>query len=146
MKKLISGGILIFIGLFMFLGFAVNISKKGFALDIGDVVAILLFVIAPVAVGGLLIRSHFAEKRRALQDQQKTLQERYEKQIIRLAQKKGGRLTIPEIAADTSLNTTEAEEFMREMTTRGYVDMQVTDSGVIVYEFYEIAHRHSLDE
>jgi hypothetical protein len=44
------------------------------------------------------------------------------------------------------MSTDQAEQVMREMTTKGYVDMQVTDSGVIVYEFYEIVHRKSLDE
>ena len=64
----------------------------------------------------------------------------------RLAQKKGGRLTIPEIVVDTSMSTEEAEAMMQTMTSKGYVDMQVTDSGVIVYEFYEIAHRNRLNE
>ena len=44
------------------------------------------------------------------------------------------------------MTTLEAEEMMKEMTVKGYVDMQVTDSGVIVYEFYEIAHRNRLEK
>jgi hypothetical protein len=39
------------------------------------------------------------------------------------------------------MNTIEADAMMREMTTKGYVNMQVTDAGVILYEFYELVHR-----
>ncbi len=143
MNKLIGGGVCMFIGLFMLFGFLA--TPKEFSLIVSLMYGLLL-IAAPIAGGGLLIRSHFTAKRKALQDTQKVLQEQQEREIIRLAQKKGGRLTIPEIAADTSLGTSEAEETMKEMTSKGYVDMQVTESGVIVYEFYEIAHRNSLKE
>ena len=86
------------------------------------------------------------KKRKALKEQQTALQRAREKQILRLAQQKGGRISIPEIVVDTSMSTEEAEEFMQDLTAKGYVDMQVTDSGVIVYEFYEIAHRNRLEE
>ena len=60
---------------------------------------------------------------------------RLEKEIVKLAQRKGGRLSILEIVAETSLNTKEADEIMEEMTVKGYVTMDVTDSGAIVYTF-----------
>ncbi len=145
MIKLIGGGLLILFGLFMFSGAIINISRGTSSL--AETIGLLLpFAVAPIAGGGLLIRSHFTAKRKALQDKQKVLQEQQEREIIRLAQKRSGRLTIPEIAADTSLSTSEAEDVMKEMTSKGYVDMQVTEAGVIVYEFYEIAHRNSLEE
>lgn len=144
MKKLIGGGVLIFAGLVMLLGFIVNLTKN--PVEFGDLVAALLFGGAPITIGGALIRSHFKDKQKALQGKEDALQKQREKQIIRLAQQKGGRLTIPEIAVDTSMSTEEAEEFMRELVSKGYVDMQVTDSGVIVYEFYEIAHKNELNE
>ncbi len=144
MKKLIGGGVFTFGGAFMLLGFAVNLSKN--PADIGDFIGALLLVVAPIGIGGALIRSHFKDKQKALQEQKNVLYEQLERQIIRLAQKKGGRLSIPEIAVDTTMNTEEAEKFMQELTAKGFVDMQVTDSGVIVYEFYEIAHKNELGE
>lgn len=146
MKKLIGGGISIFVGAFMLLGFTVSFSEKGGSADIGDVVAIVLFIIAPIALGTGLIRSHLRAKRKALEAREKLAYSKRERQVLRLAQQKGGRLTIPEIAADTSLTTQEAEEFMRRLVTNGYVNMDVTETGVIVYEFYEIAHRGELSE
>jgi hypothetical protein len=144
MKKLIGGGVLIFVGGFMLLGFAVSLSKN--PADMGDLIAALLFVVAPMGIGGALIRSHFKDKQKALQEKEDVVYKQREKQIIRLAQQKGGRLSIPEIAVDTSMSTEEAEKFMQELTAKGFVDMQVTDSGVIVYEFYEIAHKNELEE
>ena len=141
MKKLVIGGVLIFLGAFMLLGFAVNLSEKSFAIDIGDIVAFILLSAAPIIVGSVIVRSHFTGKRRLIEAEQKALYEQREREIIRLAQQKRGRLSIPEIAVATSMNTEEADKMMREMAAKGYVDMQVTDSGVIVYEFYEIAHR-----
>jgi hypothetical protein len=141
MKKLVIGGVFIFFGAFMLLGFAVNLSEKSFAIDIGDIVAFILLSAAPIVAGSIIVRSHFTGKRKRLEAEQKMLHEQREREIIRLAQQKRGRLTIPEIAVATSMTTEEADEMMREMTAKGYVDMQVTDSGVIVYEFYEIAHR-----
>ena len=126
------------------MGFFLNAVEKG--VDAGDIAAVFLLGIAPVAAGGMLIRSHFKDKQKVALEKKKVLQTQQEKEIILLAQQKGGRLSIPEIVAGTSLSTIEADQLMREMTTKGYVDMQVTDAGVIIYEFYEIAHRNKLEE
>ncbi len=60
---------------------------------------------------------------------------RLEKEIVKLAQRKGGRLSILEIVAETSMNTKEADAILEEMTVKGYVMMDVTDSGAILYTF-----------
>jgi hypothetical protein len=143
MKRLFGGGILIFIGLFMLLGLVAGDSDETFAVL---VVMFVLFIFAPITIGSGLIYSHFKQKRTKQLDQQQDLELRQEKEVIRLAQRSRGRLSIPEIVADTSMSTAEAELLMQTMTQKGYVDMQVTDSGVIVYEFYEIAHRHTFPE
>ena len=146
MIKSIIGGILVAIGGFLLAGFVLNAADASFAINAGDIVAALLLGVGPMVGGGLLIRSHTKTKQKALSARKKDEYARREKEIIRLAQKKAGRLSIPDIVAETSLNSDEADHIMQELTTKGYVDMQVTDSGVIVYEFYEIAHRKSLDE
>lgn len=144
MLKIIGGGILIAFGALMLLGVAVNFSESG--LDAGDIVGGLLFGVGPLAGGGLLIRSRMMAKRKALQAKARDLYVQREKEVIRLAQSSNGRISIPDIVAGTSMSSDEAEKVMQEMTTKGYVDMQVTDAGVIVYEFYEIVHRSSLNE
>lgn len=66
---------------------------------------------------------------------------RLEKEIVKLAQRKGGRLSILEIVAETSMNTKEADGIMEEMTVKGYVIMDVTDSGGILYTFPGIVEK-----
>ena len=47
-------------------------------------------------------------------------------------------MTIPEIVSDTSMNTEEADEIMRELVVKRFVDMKITDQGTVLYEFYEL--------
>ncbi|GAK52472.1 hypothetical protein U14_03723 [Candidatus Moduliflexus flocculans] len=144
MMKSIGAWGLIGVGAFLSLGLAVNLSKGKF--DVSDVVVWILFGIAPIIGGVLLLRSRANEKKIALKKQEQSRYALQEKEILRLAQEKGGRLAIPDIVVGTSLSSTEAEAIMREMAARGFADMQVTDAGIIVYEFYEIANRPKLEE
>jgi hypothetical protein len=135
MKRIVGGSVLIFLGLFMLMGFFVSTKESSL---MGDIMMILLFVFAPIIGGIFTIRSHYISKAKASKDQKKALQGAHEKEIILLARQKGGRLTIPEIITESSLNSEEAEEAMKELVVKRYADMNMTDSGVIVYEFYEI--------
>lgn len=146
MIKSIAGGLLIAFGAFFLLGFSVSVSRGASPFAIGNIIGVLVLSVTPIAGGGMLIRSHIKHKQLALRAREKDEYARHEKEIIRIAQKRGGRISIPEVVAETSMSTDEADQVLREMTTKGYVDMQVTESGVIVYEFYEIAHRKPLEE
>ena len=141
MMKSIGAWGLIGFGVFISFGELYVISKGNFSF--ADFAAWLLFGITPIIIGGvLLIRG----KKHDIKHNQQARYALQEKEILRLAQEKGGRLAIPDIVVGTSLNSTEAETVMREMAARGFADMQVTDAGIIVYEFYEIANRPKLEE
>lgn len=68
-----------------------------------------------------------------------------EKEIIKLAQRKGGKLTTLEIVAETSMSSGEVEKLMKELTVSGYVGMQVSDTGAIFYEFYGLGEKGAVD-
>ncbi len=112
---------------------------------ITNLVMSALFVLTPLVGGGYMIRSHVKQKQLSLKAKQAALYQRREKQVLRLAQQHGGRLSVPEIAVNTSMSTDQAEAFMEELTRKGYVDIQVTGSGAIVYEFYGMSDGKSLD-
>jgi hypothetical protein len=135
MKRIVGGSVLIFIGLFMLMGFFASTKESTFATDL---MMILLFVVAPIAGGLFMLRSHFTSQQKISREQKKALQSAREKEVILLAREKGGTLTIAEIIAESSLNPDEAEEVMNELVLKRYADMKTTDSGVMVYEFYEI--------
>lgn len=69
---------------------------------------------------------------------------RRENRVLRLARDRGGRLTVTETAADTGMTVAEAEEILRTLVDHGYVEMQVTDSGMMVYRFPELLMAHEI--
>jgi len=63
------------------------------------------------------------------------ISEEKQKEVLKLAQAKGGTLTVSEVALGTSLSLDEAERCLKRFSAKGYAIMSVTDSGAIVYEF-----------
>ncbi|MDH5682437.1 MAG: hypothetical protein OEZ36_12680 [Spirochaetota bacterium] len=66
-----------------------------------------------------------------------------EKQILKLAKAKYGRLTVSEVALGTSLSLEEADAALKQFVIGGYANMEVTDEGAIVYDFPGIKHTTS---
>ena len=70
---------------------------------------------------------------------------RYRRQqgrIVRLAQQRGGRLSATETAADTGLTVEEAEGILKRLADGGYVEIEVTQSGLVIYRFPEVLFAH----
>ena len=67
---------------------------------------------------------------------------RQQNRIVRLAQQRGGRLTVTEAAAETGLTVEEAGEILKRMAEGGFVEVEITDSGMIVYRFPEVLFAH----
>ena len=59
--------------------------------------------------------------------------------LLRLAREKEGNLTVLEAATDGRMTAERAEEILRELAVRGHVEVRVSDSGMMVYHFPEIA-------
>ena len=54
-------------------------------------------------------------------------------------------LTVTDVSAGTGLSFEKAEEALTGMVDASRVNMRVTDSGVIVYEFTEILAKNRID-
>jgi TM2 domain-containing membrane protein YozV len=67
-----------------------------------------------------------------------------EKIVIKLAYKLDGRVTVSDVVANSDLSLDEAEKTLKELASKGYAGMHVTDSGLIVYEFEEVKGRSSI--
>jgi len=70
---------------------------------------------------------------------------RYRRQqntIVRLARERGGRLTVTEAAADTGLTMEEVDQLLKQLADSGFVELEITDSGMVVYRFPEILFAH----
>ena len=67
---------------------------------------------------------------------------RQQNRVVRLAQQRGGRLTVTEAAADTGLTVEEVGDILKRMADGGFVEVEITDSGMIVYRFPEVLFAH----
>jgi hypothetical protein len=79
-----------------------------------------------------------------LQERRKAIMHRIQRKILRLAAAKGGTLTVTEVAADLNLGLPAAEKILTSMDDGFRVRSEISDAGVIYYEFPEILHRKEL--
>lgn len=59
----------------------------------------------------------------------------HEKEILRVARTTGGRVTPALVAAETTYSIEECSKRLEELTTKGYVRMDIDDDGNVVYAF-----------
>ncbi|MEW5815522.1 MAG: hypothetical protein AB1798_09045 [Spirochaetota bacterium] len=64
-----------------------------------------------------------------------------ESKIFRLAYKMKGRITLSDIVIETGLGMKEAEAYIEKMVDGIRVRMEVSDQGIVYYEFPEIIAR-----
>ena len=110
-------------------------------------IGFLEFEMAAVAVGSVIGGGGslmFYWGWSGLQDRRKAIMERIQRKILRLAAAKGGTLTVTEVAADLNLGLPAAEKILTSMDDGFRVRSEISDAGVIYYEFPEILHRREL--
>jgi predicted DNA-binding transcriptional regulator len=134
MGKLLGGGGLIVLALFMLLGFF-NAGPMSSAVA---GLTLLIAVALPAAAGAALLRSHFRDATGFAQQREQLRLQTYESEILQLAQRKGGKLTVVEVAAETGLDAPTADAALQSLAQHGVAEIEVTDSGVLVYAFYDI--------
>ena len=79
-----------------------------------------------------------------LQDRRRAIVQGLQRKILRLASLKGGMLTVTEVAADLNLALPAAEKVLTEMDDGFRVRSDISNEGVIYYEFPELLHRRGL--
>jgi len=79
-----------------------------------------------------------------LQDRRKALMQGIQRKILKLATARGGTLTVTEVAADLNLALPAAEQILVSMDDGFRVRSDISDEGVLYYEFPEIRHRREL--
>lgn len=77
----------------------------------------------------------------ALQNRRKALLKGMERRVLMLAQQRGGQLTVTEVAADLDLSMQAAEKVLMEMDDGFRIRSEVTDDGLLLYEFPELKYR-----
>ena len=111
-------------------------------------VGFIEFELAAVAIGGVIGAGGTATfwwGMKAKQEVDRVLAARTQRRVLMLATEKGGVLTVTEVATALNMSLDRAEELMNSMDDGFRVRSDVTEQGIIVYEFPEVLHRPSLD-
>lgn len=130
----IVGWLLIAIAAFMFVGFL--------SAEVGGAVAIaalVLTVVLPGAAGVALVTGRLSAGGRGNSDRTAALrQQTLEAELLRLAGRHDGKLTIVEAVSELAISPDDAKQALDTLAVRGLADFEVTDSGVVVYVFHDI--------
>ncbi len=106
------------------------------------------FELAAVAVGSVLGAGGTGTiwwGLKARQDRRNALMTRLQGSVLLLATEKGGTLTVTEVAASLNLSLSAAEGVLEGMDDGLRVRSDVTNQGIIVYEFPEVRHHPRLE-
>jgi hypothetical protein len=135
MNSKIGGAVLLAVAAFMLLGFA----RTGASLFSATALAALLITVAlPGGFGVALLRGGM---RGGSSDRTRELRRQtIDAEILKLAMAQQGRLTEVEVASTLALPAGEAKAALDGMVARQVADLEVTDSGVLVYTFHEARH------
>lgn len=82
---------------------------------------------------------------KALNERRQALTAGLQRQILRLAGRRGGSLTVTEVASDLNLSLPAAEKALVGMDDGFRVRSEITEEGIIIYEFPEVLHRKQLE-
>ena len=133
MGKLIGGSVLVLLSLFMLMG-VFNTSR-----DMSFVTAaltLLILVLAPGIGGAALIYAHLRARASAAQELKQLRQQAEEAEVLRLARRKGGKLTVVDVVADTSLGTEAARDALMSLVVKDLANFDQSGSGEIEYFVY----------
>lgn len=81
---------------------------------------------------------------KALQERRQAITTGMQRDILHLAETRGGNLTVTEVAANLNLSLPAAEKILMAMDDGFRVRSDITEDGIIVYEFPEVLHRRQL--
>jgi hypothetical protein len=125
------------LSLFMLVGFL----GSGAALSAPATLAALLITVALPAAGSVALASgHFRGRGRLARRREELRQQTIESEILRLAGRHGGRLTAVEVASDMAISPEAAKDALDSLALREQAELEITDSGVIVYAFHDVRH------
>ena len=122
--KMITGIVMGGFGLLMILG---TVVSNKFSLE-ADLLFFILLGIAPT-LGGLWFCYS------SVKDRGKLKGDKAEKEILKLAERAGGVLSVAQVTTYTSLTSSEAEAMLNRMQEKGLAEIKISDRGIMFYEF-----------
>lgn len=112
------------------------------------VLGVVDFEVGAVATGsvlGLAGSGSFWWGWKALQERRRAIMTGLQNRVLRLAHRKGGTLTVTDVAAGLNVSLPVAEKVLVGMDDGFRVRSEITAEGILFYEFPEVVHRRRLD-
>ena len=138
MRGTLGGALLLGLAALMLLGFlrsTVTLSSPA------ALTAVIITVVLP-AVGGLVLLSRrFRAGARLTESRSALRRQTLDSEILRLAARHDGRLTLVEVVQEMAVPSEEAQAALDGLVHREVADLAVTDSGTLVYTFRDIERR-----
>ncbi|GAA0306580.1 hypothetical protein GGQ92_001821 [Gracilibacillus halotolerans] len=98
----------------------------------GLIIGAIILIITPAVIGFILLKwaftAHKIERRKL---------NKKERMVLQLAEDRGGRLTLTELAMETPLTLEEAKDLLDEWAIKGYATIKISEKGTLVYHFYD---------
>jgi hypothetical protein len=135
--KLLMSGLLMLLSLFMLGGFLSSDASLGAPATIA---ALLIAVGLPAAGSVALASAHLRGRGRLTRRREELRRQTTESEILRLAGQRGGRLTAVEVATDLAISPEAAKEALDSLALRELAELEITDSGLLVYAFHDVRH------
>ena len=137
MKRLAGGIGLIALGLFMLLGFAKSNPGADPAVRL---LTLTIAVLLPLLSGAALVVSHFRKQHRLQTGRDGLARMSLEAEVLKLAHEKEGKLTAVEAMSELAVDKLTADRLLGSLAGQGLAEVELTESGVMVFAFYEVAH------
>lgn len=131
----LAGAVFLFcIAFFMLAGFL-----RGGGFGGAQLIAFFLVVVLPAVWGSLLVRAHLRSKEDFSGRRERLRRRTLRAEVVRLAARRGGKLTALEAVSDLALDLPEAEQLLKEIAVDGIAEVELGESGTIVYNFRDLA-------
>lgn len=137
MGKLLGGVALLAVALFMVAGF---LRADVDPLAPATLIALLIGAGIPATGGSWLLARHFGAGRRIEYRREELRRDTLEAEILKMAERSEGRLTAVEVAGELAVPASMAEELLNDLMTRELAEIEITDSGLLVYTFHDVRH------
>lgn len=123
------------VGAVLSLGAIINMTEGAEESIIGWLAMVLFFGIMPLGLGGYLIKKSTQIRKEFLSDAENMTEQAMERRVLQIASELGGKVTPSEVALKTHITLDKANELLQSMQEGGYAELEITQSGAIIYYF-----------
>ena len=133
MSRTLAGVTLCILAALMLLGFA-----QAGSVTVASLIALVIGAGIPAAFGVALLSGRLGSGKRLGAAKEQLRRQTIDAEILGLAGKRDGKITVIEVVSELALDHAEASEVLESLSVRGLADIQITDSGTIVYDFRDV--------